>query len=138
MTGCLELVNSKLLATSSLDSRIRLWTLGDFKLLTELQDMEAAVTSKNRNLNGVRCIDYTKYFGGYLLSTSYSFSINIWCPDSSISKSFAGRLEGHSSVVFCAKFFSRSQTALSLDESSTAKIWDLGSSSCLQTIKVDQ
>lgn len=94
-------------------------------------------TAKGRSLDGVRSIDYTKYYGGYLLSTSYSFYINIWCPDSSISKSYTGRLEGHSTVVCCAKFFPRSQTAISLDEGGTAKIWDLDSTTCLQTIRVD-
>jgi WD40 repeat protein len=137
VTGCLEILNSGLVATASLDGRIRLWTANGFKLLTELQDIDKMTTAKGRSLEGVRSIDYTKNFGGYLLSTSYSFYINIWCPDSSISKSYSGRLEGHSAVVFCAKFFPRSQTAMSLDEGGTAKIWDLASTTCLQTLRVD-
>ena len=137
ITGCTEIINSGYIATSSLDTYIRIWRPENFELITELRDVDAGSSSQANKVLGITSIDYSRHRGGFLVSTSFTNYVNLWCPDASLSKSFSGRLEGHSSIVINCKIFSRSTQCISLDQIGDIKLWDLGNLICMQTFRVD-
>lgn len=144
ITECCELSNSNLIATASLDGYIRLWTHDELKLKTELEDMDAKKAASKtkqsseaatRNIAGIRSLSYTPENGGYLLSAGYTPYINVWSPDTSLSKAFVGRLEGHAGVVLSARFFHKSTLAVSVDDRFNIRTWDLRYLKPLQNIR---
>lgn len=78
-------------------------------------------------MNGIRMMSYTPEAGGILLSTSFQNYVNIWSPDSSLSKSYVGRLEGHSGIVMACKVIKNSPNCISIDDNYTIRVWDLRS-----------
>lgn len=137
ITGCKELINSNLVATSSLDTTVKVWNLERLELVAELRDVDSVPGNADEKLFGITSIDYSKYYGGFLVTTSFTQYINVWAPDASLSKSFSGRLEGHSSVVVSCRIFHRSPQCVSLDMLGELKVWDLRNFIALQTIRVD-
>ena len=133
----MELTLSGYLATSSLDGFIRIWSLFDFKLLTELQDLDSRKGVDSKPINGVRTLCYTPDFGGNLISTGYQQYLNIWSPDCSLSKSFISKLEGHTGIVVSAKVFPDSPNCVSIDDRFNIKIWDLRNFMCIQTVRTE-
>ena len=77
-------------------SRIVLWDLEDKRAMTEIKDKIS-----NR---GVRGMTYEYEYGGYLISFGFENYLNVWCPEVSLTRSFVGKLEGHSAIVVAAKF----------------------------------
>ncbi len=95
------MISPRLVASCSLDGKIKLWDLNDPKcplLKTELKD-----TSNSSN-RGIRGMSYSSYYGSNLLSYGFDNYINVWCPEVSITRAFIGKLEGHSSIVVLCKF----------------------------------
>jgi len=135
ITCCIELTASKLLCSSSLDGYIRVWSPTSYLLMAELSEIDAKSSAVSTHINAVLGLDYNPDFGGNLISTGYSHHVNVWSPDSSLSKSFVGRLEGHSGVVVCCRMLQRSPNCISADEHSNIKIWDLRSMMAIQTIR---
>lgn len=97
ITEIVELNQPKLLASASLDGKIKLWDLSDFTLITELK----SPTSTHR---GIRGLTYSYDYGSNLLSYGFETNINVWCPEVSITRAFIGKLEGHSSLIVMCKF----------------------------------
>lgn len=151
ITDCVEISGSDLLATSSLDGFIRIWSLETYKLKTELEDVEAKkhpskkVVSQTEtvksaaviNVSGVRCMSYTPEFGGNLVTCGYTNYVNVWSPESSLSKAYMGKLEGHNGIVISCKVFPKSPTAVSIDDKFCVRIWDIRNFTCSQTIRND-
>lgn len=141
ITDILEITISDFLATSSLDGKIKIWDFEDFSLITELEDKapgksKIKVKGKSESgLNGIRGISYTSESGGNLLSSSFQVYINVWSPDSSLSKSFVGRLEGHSSIVLSCKVITSSPHCISIDERHNIRVWDLRTLTAVQMIR---
>lgn len=149
ITDCVEITGSDLLATSSLDGFIRIWSLDSFKLKTELEDVESKKNATKRvvsqtetvksaavmNVSGVRSLSYTPEFGGNLLSCGYNNYINVWSPESSLSKAYMGKLDGHNGIVLSCKVFTRNPNCISIDDKFTIKIWDVRNFNCIQTIR---
>lgn len=149
ITDCVEISGTELLATSSLDGFIRIWSLDTFKLKTELEDIESKKNATKKvisqtetvksaavmNISGVRSLSYTSEFGGNLVSCGYTNYINVWSPASSLSKAYIGKLEGHTGIVLSCKVFSITPNCLSIDDKFTIKIWDIRNFVCLQTIR---
>lgn len=137
------------MATSSLDGFIRIWSLDTFKLKTELEDVESKKNATKKvvsqteavksaafiNVSGVRSLSYTPEFGGNLLSCGYSNYINVWSPESSLSKAYMGKLDGHNGIVLSCKVFTRNPNCISIDDKFTIKIWDIRNFDCIQTIR---
>ena len=94
-------------------------------MVTEFNDIDQIVSEISKNINAVRTMDYNPFFGGYLVTTGYSNYINVWSPDSSLSKSYVGRLEGHSAIVINCKIFQKLPNCISIDEKNHIRIWDL-------------
>ena len=67
-----EIKQPKLLASCSLDTKIRLYDLTEMKLLTEFKD-----TNSTRGIKGLQ---YSDEFGGNLLSFGFENYVNVWCP----------------------------------------------------------
>lgn len=128
-----------------MDGYIRLWTHEDLKLKTELEDLDAKKAAAKspepsagtRNIAGIRSLSYTPENGGYLLSAGYTPYINVWSPDTSLSKAFVGRLEGHAGVVLAARIFQKSTLAVSVDDRFNIRTWDLRALRPLQNIRND-
>lgn len=135
ITCCIELTASRYFCSCSFDGYIRVWSPLNYFLMAELSEIDAKSTAVSKNINAVLGLDYNPEFGGNLVSTGYSHHINVWSPDSSLSKSFVGRLEGHSGVVICCRMLLKSPNCISADEHSNIKIWDLRSMMAIQTIR---
>ena len=135
ITDCIEITNSNLLASSSLDGKIKIWDLEDYSLLTELTDVTMKKKAFQNGRNGVRALSYTHESGGNMLSIGYHSYINVWSPDSSLSKSFVGRLEGHSGIVVCCKALAGTPYCISVDDKHSIRVWDLRSFLTIQMIR---
>ena len=75
---------------------IVLWDLEDRRAVTEIKDKIAS--------RGVRGMTYEYDYGGYLISYGFENYLNVWCPEVSLTRSFVGKLEGHSAIIVAAKF----------------------------------
>ena len=123
----------KLVASSSLDEKIRLW---DFSirespvLTTELKD-------PCPNSHGVRGITYSSNYGSNLLSYGFANHISIWSPEVSITRAFIGRLEGHNNLIVLCKFIANSPELISVDDKCNIRIWDIRSMSTIQALSMD-
>ena len=129
ITEVTEISIPKLVASSSLDGTIKLWDLADKVLMTELKD---GSTSK-----GIRGITYSFDYGGNLLSFGFENHINIWCPEVSLTRSYVGKLEGHSHTIVCCKFIPGSPNCVSADEKGNIRIWDIRSLTTIQLISAE-
>jgi len=127
LTGCLPLLSGGSFATSSLDGKIKIWDSEDFKLISEMKSQI--------DENGIRGIIYTRRFGGMLLSTGFHNTILVWSPDSSLYKSFIGKLEGHSAVIVDIQFLEACPNCVSVDEMRCIRVWDIRSFQAIQVIK---
>ena len=103
--------------------------------MTELEDKIPNKSKIQGSLNGVRSITYTPDVGGLLMSISYQNYINIWSPDSSLSKSFVGRLEGHSGIITACRVIKNSPNCISVDDKHNIRVWDLRSMMTIQMIR---
>lgn len=104
---------------------IRVWSPPDFKIVTEFDDIDKKKSSQYKHINGVRGMDYTPELGGNVVCFGYTTYLNVWSPDSSLSKSFVGRLEGHQAIIVACKVFPLSSSCITADERCNVKIWEL-------------
>ncbi|EGR30073.1 hypothetical protein IMG5_143010 [Ichthyophthirius multifiliis] len=129
-----ELNSPRLIASSSLDGKIKLWDLTDSShppiLVTELRD-------PNQTFRGVLGLSYSSFYGSNLLSYGFQNHINIWCPELSITRPFIGKLEGHSHLVQNCKFMEKSPNIISIDEKCNVRIWDIRTSKSIQIINLE-
>ncbi|EAR91938.2 WD domain, G-beta repeat protein (macronuclear) [Tetrahymena thermophila SB210] len=127
-----ELAAPRLVASASLDGKIKLWDLTDSepRLLTELKDPSNCE-------RGVRQLTYSHQYGSNLLSVGFEQHINVWCPEISITRAFIARLEGHSSLVVQCKFIPQSPNVISIDDKCNIRIWDIRSMSTIQVIAAE-
>lgn len=134
ITSCICVSNSRLLATASLDGMIKLWDLEEYELITELRDVSVFELEGSKK-SGVRHLSYTTESGGNLLSVGFQSYINVWSPDTSLSKSFVGRLEGHSGIVVDCKTVGNTPYCVSVDDKFNIRVWDLRSFLTIQMIR---
>ena len=81
---------------------------------------------------------YTKLSPGLLLSLGFENFIKVWSPDTSLSKSYIGKLEGHTSIIKDMVFITNSMNVISVDECFGVRIWDVRKLETIQTIKEDR
>lgn len=117
------------IATCSLDHKIKLWDLSTGEKLGSLSP---------QHTSGVRCLDYTPDFSGFIISVGHENYIKVWSPEVSIHQAFVGNLEGHSTAVVAAKFLLRSPHLASIDEKLTIRLWDIRTQTCLQILAQDR
>jgi WD40 repeat protein len=79
ITDTAELEGRRLIVTSSLDGVVKLWDLGDRHCVCELKD-------PGQTLRGVKGLAYSYEFGSSLLSYGFQGHINIWCPETSLTR----------------------------------------------------
>lgn len=113
------------IATCSLDQSIKIWNLSSGELLGSL---------KPKHLSGVRTLDYTTEFSGFIISVGHENYIKVWSPEVSINQAYVGTLDGHNTAVMNAKFIQRSPYVVSIDEKLNIRIWDIRNLVCLQVI----
>jgi WD40 repeat protein len=101
--------------------------MDSFSLITELKDLNSRQSNLVNCQNGVTGLSYTTECGGNLLSTGFQAYISVYSPDSSLSKSYVGKLEGHSGIVITCKAFPGTPHCVSIDDKFNVRIWDLRS-----------
>jgi WD40 repeat protein len=126
-----ELYSPRLVASSSLDGKIKLWDIADRSLMTELK-------SPNSSQRGIRGLTYNYEYGSNLLSYGFEMHINVWCPEVSITRAFIGKLEGHSSLIVMCKFIAASPNCISVDDRTNIRIWDIRTMSTVQVLASEQ
>jgi len=126
---CLEIRQPPSIATCSLDQKIRIWDLATGDKLGTL---------KPAHITGVRCLDYTPDYGGFIISSAHETMIKVWSPEVSIHQAYVGALEGHSNAVASAKFFKQTPYVVSIDEKLSIRVWDVRSLACLQILSQDR
>ena len=95
-----------------------LWDLLEGQAVTEIKD--------NVGMSrGVRGMTYEYEYGGNLITFGFEHYLNVWCPEVSLTRSFVGRLEGHSSIIVACKFIPLSPNVISIDDKSNIRIWDI-------------
>ena len=80
---------------------------------------------------------YSYEYGGNLLSFGFETHINVWCPEASLTRSYIGKLDGHSCAVVCCKFIPGAPNCVSVDEKSNIRIWDIRTMSTIQMISAE-
>ncbi|OMJ89930.1 hypothetical protein SteCoe_7819 [Stentor coeruleus] len=120
-----EIINPLCIASASLDGIILLWDLADQKNIGSLS---------GKHSRGVRSIDYSSEYGGNIVSVGYERDIHVWSPEVTLSKCYAGKLEGHNCPVVSCKFFKGRPICISVDEKGNVRLWDIRQFSCLQII----
>jgi WD40 repeat protein len=124
-----EVKNPLCIATASMDGKILLWDLNEQKMIGKL---------KGKHDLGVRSLDYSPDYGGNILSVGYEREIQVWSPEVSISKCYAGKLDGHNCPVISCKFFKGRPVCVSVDEKGNVRLWDVRQFLCLQIISNDK
>lgn len=131
ITEVVELVSPRIVASSSLDGKIKLWEITEGQLLATLHD-------PNQSQRGIRGLTYSSDYGSNLLSFGFENHINVWCPEVSLTRAFIGKLEGHSSLIVACKFIPQSPNAISIDDKSNIRLWDIRTMSTIQVISSEK
>ena len=117
------------LAKCSLDHSIKIWDMYSGKLLGVLNPPHES---------GVRSLDYTPFYSGYIVSVGYECYTKVWSPEVSIKQAYAGMLEGHNVAVVSAKFIQKSPVVITIDQNLSIRVWDIRTLACLQVISQDR
>lgn len=86
ITDICELFSPRLLATCSLDGKIKLWELTDDKQTV----LKTALKDPGNSIRGIRGLSYMYDYGSNLLSFGFENHINVWCPELSLKRPFIG------------------------------------------------
>ena len=115
-----------LILTACLDGLIR---------LINVKDSEFMKTWKYHS-SGVKHLDYNPNLesNGYILSTGFEYTINLYCTDLSLDSAFKGKLEGHFVPLVDCKFINFTSICASVDEDGNIRIWETQQRICLQSI----
>ena len=124
-----ELKSPNAIVTCSLDRCIRMWDLATGNKMGSF---------KPKHAKGVRCLDYTPEYSGYIISVGHENIIKVWSPEVQIDMAYVGNLEGHNTAVTCAKFIENTQFVISIDDRLTIRVWDIRSMTCLQVLTQDK
>jgi WD40 repeat protein len=103
------------IASASLDSTIRLYSLVD----------KAEISVLSEHSKGVRCLSYNSNYGGFILSAGFERNIYVWSPEVTTRKSLIGKLEGHTEIVVTVKFLNTRPFCVSIDEKFNLRFWDV-------------
>ncbi len=80
----IELQSPFSIASASLDSTIRIFSLVDKEDISVLRE----------HTKGVRQLSYNPNFGGFIISVGFERNIYVWSPEVTQKKSLIGKLEG--------------------------------------------
>jgi WD40 repeat protein len=80
----IELASPFSIASASMDTTIRIYSLVDKEEISVLRE----------HIKGVRQLSYNPNFGGFILSVGFERNIYVWSPEVTQKKSLIGRLEG--------------------------------------------
>ena len=80
----IELQSPFSIASASLDSTIRIFSLVDKEDISVLRE----------HTKGVRQLSYNPNFGGFIISVGFERNIYVWSPEVTQTKSLIGKLEG--------------------------------------------
>ncbi len=130
----IEITVPKMIASCSLDGKIKLWEIAEKTFLSDLKDP----SPHSRHLRGIRGATYSYEYGGNLLTFGFENYINVWCPEISKTRSFIGKLEGHSSIIVSCKFIPFSPNVISIDDKTNIRIWDIRTLSTIQVLASEQ
>lgn len=125
----IELKTPPLAVTCSLDHSIKLWDLFTGRQVGSF---------KPPHTSGVRGLDYTPEYSGTVLSVGHENFVKVWSAEVAIDQAFVGTLEGHNVPVVSAGFVKRLPYAVSVDERTVIRIWDVRTLECLQSISSDR
>jgi WD40 repeat protein len=112
--------DNRLLATSSVDSTVKLWRLSDYRLLATL-----------RHPVGVTSLKFSPD-GQTLVSGSYDGQVRLWDVSSA---SLFRVLKGHTGTVWSVDFAPDGKTVASSGEDKTIRIWRVADGQLLQTLR---
>ena len=115
-----------LILTACLDGLIR---------LINTKDLEFMKTWKYHS-SGVKHLDYNPNLesNGYIISTGFEYTVNLYCTDLSLDSAFKGKLEGHFVPLVDCKFINFTPMCASVDEDGNIRIWETQQRICLQSI----
>lgn len=112
------------IASASMDSTIRLYSLVD----------KLEISILNEHQKGVRCLSYNANFGGFIVSVGFERNIYVWSPEVTSRKSLIGKLEGHIEIVVAVKFLNAKPYCVSIDEKFNIRYWDVRTLTCVQVM----
>jgi len=125
VTQMLEL-GGDLVASAGLDKVIVLWSMTWREVLMKLGLDKASAHS----------LAYSSDFD-MLLAVGYELSANVYVFDSARDCSRRGQLVGHSHSINALEIMHQSPLALTTDDRSYLKVWDLRTLSCVQSVFLD-
>ena len=117
----------KLIAVSSMDKMITIWSLQERRIVITL-DMS------------VGGIHTTLWSANYqvLITAGYENTIKIWNIDPIYHDiSLAGKLKGHMGMLYAVEAIPKTPMVVSCDDLGHFKVWDIRTLRCVQTIKLD-
>ena len=103
------------------------------KAVTQMTSLATANVTTNKR--GIRKLCYSNALNGIVLSVGFSNSMEVWSPDTSLSKAYIGKLDGHTRVVQDVKFITGSLSCISIDEGFSIRVWDVRKLEIIHVIK---
>jgi len=120
----IEIESPFAIASASMDSTIKLYSLVDKSEISVLND----------HCKGVRSLTYNPNFGGFIVSAGFERNIYIWSPEVTYRKSLIGKLEGHTEIVSAVQFLNLKPYCVSVDEKFNVRFWDVRTQVCVQVL----
>jgi WD40 repeat protein len=134
ITEIIEITVPKLIASTSLDGKIKLWDLYERMFISDLKDP----SPHSKHNRGIRGATYSYDYGGNLLTFGFENYVNVWCPEISKTRAFIGKLEGHSTIIVACKFIPGSPNVISIDDKTNIRIWDIRTLATIQILSSEQ
>ncbi|EGR34054.1 peptidase caspase catalytic subunit p20, putative, partial [Ichthyophthirius multifiliis] len=111
---------SELVASSSLDCTIKIWSIQNGTLIREIECKRGVLKISNQNQT--------------LISCGFSHYVNIWNPEISGKIPLLGKLRGHNNLVIFCSFLGNTFNGISLDQDNNIKIWNIKKMQLIQNI----
>ena len=97
----------------------------------DVEHRVALRTIKESHEKGIRCLRYQALNGAIMISIGNEIYANVWAPESLVSDTNIGRLNGHKKSIVDGSFLNRAPYFVTIDVGNTLHFWDIQNFICI-------
>jgi len=127
VTAIVEVANPYLIATSSMNCSVKLWSFADLARVNMLAEWKVGP-------RGVLGMTLASFHGATLATYGFETVVRLWIVDPLLSKVKPTKYQGHLSLVICCRAATGSPSMVSIDEKANIRIWDYRDLETLQVL----